>query len=260
MIPKKHYLCPDQYISGMKKFLLLVLTALTLSSCFKDDATYSAEYYVIATFEYNLAGNDFFGSDSLFFDVDYGLGIGWGDDMAFYHKLNDEKTEFKGGFMLSRLKGSVAEQGKDPDPVADLYRANAPADSTDTYLVYHQTDVMPVHDVEFVTHKYGTCTMIGCDVTVPGYVAYAVSENFTDGDRLTLTATGYNDGTKTGEVSIDLASCADGKVTVLSMWKTLDLSKLGAIQYIEFEVESTSDSVPEAFCLDNMLAKVKIEY
>lgn len=244
----------------MKKLLIFILSALALSSCFGDEGSYTAEFYLGASFEYtHIDQSVLFEGDSLYFDAAYGLGVGW-DDLAFYHKLNEEKTEFKGGFILSALTGEVCGEGYEPDEAVDIYRANAPKDSTSRYLVFRDSADMPEHDSEFISIKYGTCAMIGCRVAVPEYVAYAASEHFTDGDKLTLTVTGYNGTTETGEASIELASCENGKVNVLSVWKTLDLSKLGKIQYMDFDVVSTSPDVPEAFCLDNVVAKVNISY
>ena len=248
----------------MKKFLVVFFAALMAVSCFKDGPTNSHQYNLLATFEYvndyDIPGQ--FGKDSLYFDTVGGLGMGW-NDVAFMHKLSEDKTAVKGGFVLSCLKGKLYAEGYESDVTADLYRVNAPADSTRTYMVFVDAESdadMPVHDVEFVGDEYGTCRVVGCYVNVPLYVAAAAMKEFKDGDALTLKATGYLEGKMTSEKSIDLITCEDGKVTVLPKWTIFDLSSIGDIQYLEFEVKSTNPNVPEVFCMDNFGARVAIEY
>lgn len=243
----------------MKKFIFLLLTAFVMTSCFEDRPNYSSEYVLAATFEYaNFDMEALFGTDSLHFDEHYGLGLGW-NDLAFYHKLNEPKTEFQGGFILSCLKGSVADAVTELKH-NDLYRVNAPADSSRTYMVFHSTESMPAHDVEFTGYGYGSCKMVGCFVNVPKLVADAAWKNFKDGDSLVLKATGYVGENKTGEASINLITFTEAKDSVMANWTPFDMTKLGEVQYVEFELKSSSDLVPEAFCMDNMVANVKIEY
>lgn len=248
----------------MKKLLVVFFAAMMVASCLSDGPTNSRQYNLVASFEYV---NDYdipsqFGEDSLYLDETNGLGLLW-NDMAFMHKLSEDKKDVKGGFVLSCLKGRVYKDGYESDKSSDLYRVNAPADSSRMYMVFVDAGVnemMPAHDMEFIADQYGSCTVLGCFVNVPVYVAAAASKEFKDGDALTLKATGYLGGKVTAEKSIDLITCADGKVTLPEKWTPFDLAALGDIQYIDMDVESSNENVPEVFCMDNFVAKVDIEY
>lgn len=247
----------------MKKILVVFFAAIMLASCFGDDIQNSTQYNMVATFEYvgDYDVNEFFGSDSLFFDTKYGMGVMW-NDIAFCHKL-DKEMNFTGGFLMSCLKGKTYAEGYEPDPEVDIYRVNAPVDSSRTYAVFVDNkveDMMPQHDVEFTVNAYGTCHVVGCYINIPLYVAYSAAKEFKEGDSLVLKAVGYLDGKVTGEVSMDLITCTDGKINMIQKWTMLSLTPLGDIQYVDFDVQSSNENVPEVFCMDNFGAKVNIAY
>jgi hypothetical protein len=43
-------------------------------------------------------------------------------------------------------------------------------------------------------------------------------------------------------------------------WTPFQLSSLGTVDYVDFEVVSTNPEVPGYFCLDGYLASIKVEY
>lgn len=248
----------------MKKILVVFCAAVMAVSCLNDDIQNSVQYNMVATFEYvnDFEMKDLFGSDSLYFDTAYGIGLGW-NDVAFCHKLDEERKNFKGGFILSYLKGKVYSEGDEPVKESDLFRVNAPADSSRTYSVFVESGVkemMPEHDVVFMADTYGSCAVAGCFVNIPVYVAYAAAKEFKDGDVLKLTATGYRDDKVTSEKSIDLITCEGGELKMMTMWTKFDLSALGDVSHVDFDIESTNENVPEVFCMDNFVAKVSITY
>ena len=79
-------------------------------------------------------------------------------------------------------------------------------------------------------------------------MAYKVAQAFEPGDKLTLKATGYLDGRKTGEASITLAEYSTVKDSIMSRWTAFDLTKLQLFDVIDFEVISTKKEVPAYFC------------
>lgn len=230
-------------------------------SCFDLDSRSEQTYTLLASFEYN--GLDYvteFGADSLLFDSKEGLGLGF-QDLAFYHKLNAEKTDVLGGFIASYLSSAKAEEGG--NNASRAYDVLAKKNAKNTYLVYRtapEPSNMPEHDVEFLSKKYGTCTMAGCYVTNTVEVADSLAANFEKGDRLTLKAVGYLDGKKTDSAEIALADFSAQKDSIVSTWTVFDLKKLGAVEYIEFTLTSTKPDVPLNFCLDNMVASVSLSY
>lgn len=245
----------------MKKILLVLSAALMAVSCFDIDPKSEESYTLVASFEYTgMNYVETFGADSLFFDNSKeGMGIGF-NNLAFYHKLNAGKTDVLGGFLASYLSPRRAEKGGDNANRA--YVIN-PKYTRNTYLVYRknpQDANMPEHDVAFLQKSYGTCEMVVCYVTNTVEVADSVAANFGLDDRLTLTATGYHAGVKTGEAKIDLADFSAQKDSIVSKWTAFDLKKLGSVEYVEFSLHSTKPDVPLNFCLDEMVSSINISY
>lgn len=238
----------------MKKFILFFFALVCAVACFDDASSFSESFTLDATFEYE----ENFGEDSLFFDTSLAAGFGW-QCLAFYHKCNADTTAVDGGFILSRLKG------KGDNPENNRYRVNSGAgkSGSSTYSVFtydQDASMMPKHDVKFTYLENGTCTMIGCYVNNTKEVADSVRSKFQIGDRLMLKATGYLRGAKTGEAQIALADYSAQKDSVMVNWTPFDLSKLGSVEYVEFEMESTREGVPTYFCLDDMIAAISLAF
>ncbi len=236
-----------------KLFVVLALAACAIS-CLKDNQSYSASYTLDTTFEYG----DVFGSrDSLYFDKSMGVGIGW-QDLGFYHKLNGDKTEFLGGFILSRLKGNG-------DSDQNRFRVNSGVgmNKSRTYMVYYQNPVgseMPEKDIEFTSKLYGTCEVIGCFVNNTKEVLDAVKESFVDGDKLAIKMTGYLNGKATGTQEFVLAEYTEQKDSLVTSWSAFKLDKLGQVDLVDIDIISTRNDIPKAFCLDDMVATITLAY
>lgn len=249
----------------MKKIFIAILLGLSLNSCLKD-GEFSETYPVYASFEYL---NPKFDKDSLYYKSELGNGIGW-EFFGFYHNVDTTSWTFHGGALLSCQEGglyspadSVAMAKNDSLVFAqDRYRAHKAKDIYEnSYLVYYlnpDSSLMPAHDVEFLAYKSGTSRAYQCYVNNTGYVAYKVAQTFEPGDRLTLKATGYLKGVKTGEASINLADYSAQKDSIVSTWTAFDLTKLELFDAIDFEMESTKKEVPAYFCMDYFMASVTI--
>jgi hypothetical protein len=249
----------------MKKILFAILAGALLVSC-DLSGSYSQTIPVYASFEYN---NVKFESDSLFYKSDLGAGYGW-QYLAFYHKVDTVSWAFHGGMMLSSKKGrlysasdSLSMARTDSLVFAeDRFRVHSAKDAnSNSYLVHYanpDSSLMPAHDMEFLATKFGTCQAYQCFVNNTGYVAYKVAQTFEPGDKLTLKATGYLDGRKTGEASITLAEYSTVKDSIMSRWTAFDLTKLQLFDVIDFEVISTKKEVPAYFCLDYFMASVTV--
>lgn len=241
---------------------------VALSSCVTD-SEYSYSYPLVAGFEYTAIDYaKVFGTDSLYYDSDHGYGIGW-EYLAFRHKVDTVNAVFEGGMLLSYLKGKAFDmtdslsmaKGDSLAFAEDGFRVNENSAYDNTYAVYYgnpEASMMPEHDVQFLATNNGTCTMNACLVNNTGYVAYKVAQCFEAGDRLTLKATGYLDGAKTGEASISLADFSAQKDSIVTSWTYFDLSPLGTVEYVDFEVISTKEDVPAYFCLDGMFANIAL--
>lgn len=245
---------------------VVFFAALSLVSCLPE-ADYSQTVDVNASFEYGEVGFD---ADSLFYKSEQGIGIGWGA-LGFLHKVDTVNWNFEGGVLLSYKKGALYDPS---DTVAlaksdslvfaqDRYRVNTPKDTVNlnSYLVYYQNPdsaKMPEHDVVFLVQSNGACQAKLCFVNNTSYVAYKVAQVFEPGDRLTLTATGYLKGTKTGDASIHLADFSAQKDSIVCTWTAFDLTKLGSFDAIDFDLISTKEEVPAYFCMDHFIASVTV--
>lgn len=252
----------------MKKIILFILVLAMTVSCMglmDKGHTYQSSYTLNANFEYTSV--DYmkdFGEDSLYFDVVRCTGIGF-KDFAFYHKINADTTDILGGFMLSFLQ--APKEMSQIDTLNKRWRAYANhITKINTYLVHRSADVktdMPAHDIEFLNTQYGTCVMESCLVTNTVEVADSIKSNFTIGDKLMLKAVGYADGKKTGTAEFMLAERASTKDSIVTNWTLFDLSPLGAVEYVDFELEVLSNqelAVPKFFCLDEFTASISIAY
>ncbi len=246
----------------MKRIFLFAAILVSAVSCFKN-TVWSESYTLRVTFEYpNEVYTTYFTADSLFFDKKAD-GFSWGGTvLAYKYKVVDE--QFKGGFLMSYQKGLPApvEEGAQVE-LDPTWRANAPAGAYDskTYTVFYDNpdkDMMPDRNVIFTHSYYGTCALSSCMVNNTALVAQKVKEHFTLGDKLLLKATGYSGGTKTGEAEFVLADFNSQKDSIVSSWTSFDLSKLGAIEHVNFEVISPKAEVPGYFCMDELVANIAL--
>lgn len=88
----------------------------------------------------------------------------------------------------------------------------------------------------------------------------AICRPFTNGDRFTLTIHGVAADESEKTVSVNLASCTNGDLTINRGWKYVDLTGLGAVNELYFTLESTDSGVygmntPGYFCLDKLMVK-----
>lgn len=177
----------------------------------------------------------------------------------------------------------------------DINRTNP-----NSYAVFYNSGNMPEHDFQFfLAQGYtGSMTPISCLVAntaftmarangydlkpeYPEYPEYEFKKAVTvppaegeegtgtrlDGDFIRIVARGYKDGQATStetKKAIYLVDYIDGQQdSVLTGWKPFDLSDLGDVDFIDFDIEC-SESIEEAgfpiyFCMDNFAAKVNIK-
>lgn len=247
----------------MKRILFFIAATLMLASC-SMESTDRRAFPLLATFDYTDVPRDqIFQKDSIFFSKQYvddknQSALGWGNYIGFFSKLNEDKTNVSGGFILSGFSGKVKEGS-----VETPYRSADTSIVSNNYLVYLQSkdsSVMPEQDFIFSVPQYGTCTPILCYVTNTTDVVKSVKENFVVGDKMVLSATGYSQGVKTGQTEIVLAEYSAVRDSVVTRWTQFDLSKLGNVDNIDFEIISSKADVPTYFCLDDFYVYLTLEY
>ena len=237
----------------MRKLFWAALAAVCMISCTNSSSFYQ-KYVEVATFEY--AGLDYekiFGADSIYVGSPNDIGLAWGQDFAFGHKVT-ESTHL-GGFSLSYMTPAGLEDAVKPEGyLKSLYRASGPVRSAkNTYAVFRQSYEMPEKDFEFLSPTYGTCQPIICWVNNSELVYDALVSK--PGATLTLKATGYLKKAETGAAEIKLA--AD---TVMYNWTKFNLSGLGAVDEIDFELIASDPSIPLYVCIDELSADITIDY
>lgn len=247
----------------IRNFIVLIVAALMAASCL-GDSSYSNKYTADITFEYDAAAyNNFFGADSTYVLKDGDIGFYYDPSLIFGQK--HEGSEFQGGFILSYLAGEANGFITKPEHVNDRFRVHAATGATRSkcYVVFYDNPdeaKMPEPHLVFSYKGLGTCTIAGCYVNNTTLVARKVNEYFQDGDKLTLKATGYLNDKPTGVSSMTLAEFTEAKDSVMYNWSVFDLSKLGAVDEVTFEVVSTNSSVPGYVCIDGVLANIDIRY
>ena len=242
----------------MKRFLLVLAVVFSFTSCMKSGFMNKESYTAVVTFEYPIS---VFRSDSTLFSTQTPEGFGF-DVLNFYHKLDEPKVNVLGGFLVSALQMPKSGNTKG---LNNRYRANVAVYQPEgnTYAVYYQNPdntMMPKADVVFAQSEYGICTMKECAVTNTADVVDSIKKNFKKGDKMVLKATGYLKDKVTGEASITLAEYTEAKDSIMTTWSYFDLSKLGSVDVIDFEIVSTNPDVPKYFCMDQLAAGIVLQY
>lgn len=248
----------------MKKILGFLAASVLVASCL-GSAGFEADYDLFATFGY--ADADFIGDktkpDSLLYDTDYRLGFVW-DYFGFHHKVDQYTLDFEGGFLASCLK--VPTTADVSGLSHNEYRANARGTKSveNKYAVFKQSYNMPEKHLSFiVTSGESTdavCTMKYVYVTNTVAVEQAVKTSFVDGDKMVLKATGYLGTQQTGSAEIKLAEFTQEKDSVITSWTMFDLSALGSVDNVKFEIMAYSSKyIPTTVCMDDLSAHVSIK-
>ena len=244
----------------MRKILSFIATAVLVGSCL-GKSVYNDSYTSYATFEYANDYKEMFGTDSLYFETTYKVGFTWTNYLAFGHKVNEESSEFEGGFLLSYL--SVPESGNTELLDNNDYRANQTyiPPLKNTYLVFTKTESIPEKHFWFNYIQgeiKGTCAPQFVRVNNTVEVINAIKDSFQDGDAMILKATGYLEDKKTGESQMRLAEFSSAqKDSVVTNWTVFELSQLGIVDKIDFDIILPEGSdVPQSVCMDDFTANL----
>ena len=243
----------------MKRILFILFSLVMVSSCLDDGSGMTQSYTATADFQYAQIQ---FPADSTFFNSTTPEGFGY-DVLNFYHKLNGPKTGVDGGFILSCLEMPKSGNTEGLNNRYRCYLPNLSQPFPNIYTVYHQNPepaLMPEHAIMFPHKNIGTCKLEGCFVTNTVEVAEAIKANFKTGDRLTLRATGYLDGQKTGSVEINLADYSAQKDSIVSRWTPFELEDLKLVEHVDFELISTNPAIPAYFCMDSVVYTAELNY
>lgn len=169
-----------------------------------------------------------------------------------YAICSDQSTEATGNYNYDQFRSAAGGAYEGTNYAVAYY--SAPSDWFAGY-----TDPLTLTnsaEPQTVTGFYIANTVYTLDAILHGDYA---NDAFSAGDYMSVTAKGYNGAEKTGEVVFYLADYRSENTEehfALSTWKWFDLSSLGAITRLEFELFTTKSddygfTTPTYFCLDN---------
>ena len=140
--------------------------------------------------------------------------------------------------------------------------------STNSYFTVNTGGDMWGIDTEITFEEGKAYVAKECYVTNSTYAYRAIKDHndggsglvkeWTADDSFTLTITGYNGATETGQVEFKLA---DG-FNIVTTWEKVDLSSLGEVTTLQFVLSSTDNNdygmvTPSYFCLDQLTVSDK---
>lgn len=256
----------------MKELIFTSLVAMMAVSCFKNTG-YETSYTLFADFSdtesmFTEAG----ATDSVLVMNFFGYG-----PVTFFNTISEQEPEADGGWALSKKRMPVdvlfRGEGGTIDPELDaLLSPYAVSDTTDAmpnggkeiFLVFHEDqDSMPEHDIRFEQSAIGTCSPTFAFFNTTIEVAKYFRTKAVEGDYFTVSLTGYSGNSETGSVQVTLADWRDGKKELVTDWKTVEISDLGSVQYIDFSIDAKLSAASAGedlmyFCMDNFVASVYI--
>ena len=169
-----------------------------------------------------------------------------------YAICSDNSTEATGNFMIDQFR-SAAGGAYEGNNFAVAYYA-APSSSFAGY--FDPIQLTCSDQPQTISGFYITNTVYTLDAILNGDYANGA---FAQGDYMTVTAKGFNGGVQTGEAVFYLAdyrSTNSAEHYAVDTWEWFDLTSLGAVTDLQFEVFTTKGdaygfTTPTYFCLDN---------
>ena len=243
----------------MKNSALIMLAAASVlaSSCLSSGGSKS-DYVLQASFDgyaNEQIFSQYFNSDSVYFAKQILT-----DEYSCLNSVYEDPI-FSGGFCLSAKRDSL---NTDKTEISDYSSAGSGAGyrDSDAYAVYIQNS-RPEYGWQIYLSGFdvGTCNMSGFLINNVSKTIKAIEDSpLQDGDYLTVTVTGYLNGAQGQSVTVDLVKNTNTTRTVVTSWTEVDLSSIGNVDALKFEVSTNRIDFPESFCLDNLTAKVHVEY
>lgn len=165
----------------------------------------------------------------------------------------DASTEYTGNYMADQFRSAAGGAYEGQNFAVAYYTAPS------SWFAGYDDPMTLTNSAEAqtLTGFYITNSVYTLDAILHGDYA---NEAFAQGDYLSLTVKGYNGSEPTGEVVYYLADYRSENSEdhfAIDTWQWLDLSSLGAVTKIAFEMYTTKSdqygfTTPTYFCLDNV--------
>lgn len=272
----------------MKKTALMLSSILLVTaSCMKGGTGIKINYVLEDTVEYSNEDELFKDGATYFLFADPEIpgeesGFLSSNVNLYFSKMSYGMLE--GGFCLSKQSWEKPSSDNTDTETSEpgeysVYGQNGTNGSANTFFYFRQTLDMPEHDMAFASASIGTYTPIRVSVCNSAATVRAIrgtdvnAATFNLAGDYSLTVTGYLNGQKTGTATLLLAGKGKSKLpateenpqrdSIITSWSTMDLSGLGNIDYIDFDL-SFSDTQDEGLfrytdvCIDKLTATVNI--
>ena len=233
----------------MKKinlFYVILLLAVTFTSCKKDDTTIGGPDLKITTtiidFEDVTLNEDGITTETF-------------ESKGIKFQMNGSAF-WNGGFACSSHTDSKAE-GYDGMNLYIVIAGRVALNSKKFGVVY---DTAYVHSVANVYGAYKIKNIQLTNTTTAYYIiknGSDYSKKFEAGDWFKVTITGFSGSTETGKVDYYLADFRNGKSFISDKWEKVDVSKLGEVDKVRFTFDSSDKgewglNTPKYVCIDNV--------
>ena len=224
----------------MKKIYTLVITLAALIT----QAQTNFENISLSTY---FDGSDLSGTDdgSGNYTSEYMEG-----DLFFSTTWNNSWSYWSGGWAFSNLIDSTLEVASQTyhSFSTEVYSGDnfAIGKSGSEIIVDGKANFSTIH---VCNNSYAAYSMVNGD---------SFGKKFTSEDWFKLTIEGFNRVVSTGTVSVFLADSSNAVPTILDTWKEVDLSSLGTVTKLTFELTSSDVgdwgmNTPDFFVLDNVM-------
>lgn len=193
--------------------------------------------------------------------------------LTFSRDVNTEYKSFT-GFQPSQVRDTVVPNDYIPDHQWGVVDLATPPANKFTFLVGYwnsseDTNTVPMVPSCKITPAYGVKTFspqyIFVGNSAVAYKAMRYGLEFArpfnrDNDRLTLLIYGVRNGIRTQPVKVTLGANIGGQLSMLSQWTSVDVTSLGEVEYLYFQMESTDMgqygiNTPTYFCYYGMQIK-----
>lgn len=191
----------------------------------------------------------------------YGMWWGFTPSNSVDNSRKDDTVTYQfsnmalGGIVLNEDGSVKTDEFGDPVTSADV-----------PYLVGYYASFMSEHPCDLVFADGQAWEPQGVYVNLTSYPYYcmefgdAYARAFRNGDSFKLSIVGVAPDASTKTVETELASFSNGRLSIARGWHYVDLSSLGAVNEIYFNLSTTDvgqwgDNTPEYFALDKLSVK-----
>lgn len=217
--------------------------------------TYNTDEVLIASQVFNFVKWGF---------ADYGMWWGFTPSVSADNSRKDDTITYqfsnmaRGGIVLNEDNSVALDENGSVKTNADV-----------PYLVGYYADYMSEHPCDMVFSDGEAWEPIGIYVNNNAYPYYTIeygdayAEPFHNNDKFALIIKGVAEDESVKSVEVPLASISNGDLTICRDWKYVDLTSLGAVNELWFELTTTDIgaygvNTPTYFCLDKLSVKNRL--